>query len=254
VREIATFVVYFGETLRGLSPGAPVDFSGVVIGEVKSIDVEFDPARKEFRFPVEIDLYTDRLLARNRKPRARTQPDARKALLDRLDARGFRAHLRSGNLLTGQIFIALDHFPGAPPAAVDWSKSPPVLPSTPGALEELQVMLANVTKKIEQISFDEIGADARQALDALVRTLKGMDALVQRLDQEVAPAARAALEGARKTLASTEQTLASDAPLQQDLRAALRALTRTAESLRILADTLERHPETLIRGKQEDEP
>ncbi len=81
-----------------------------------------------------------------------------------------------------------------------------------------------------------------------------MDALVQRLDQELAPAARAALEGARKTLASTEQTLASDAPLQQDLRAALRALTRTAESLRILADTLERHPETLIRGKQEDEP
>ena len=115
-------------------------------------------------------------------------------------------------------------------------------------------MLANVSKKIEQISFDEIGADARQAIEALVRTLKGMDALVERLDKEIAPAARAALEGARKALVSTEQTLASDAPLQQDLRAALRALTRTAESLRILADTLERHPESLIRGKQEDEP
>ena len=254
VRDIATFVVYFGESLRGLSPGAPVDWSGVVIGEVKSIDAEFDPEKKEFRFPVEIEFYADRLRARYRKPRARTTPDERKALLDGLVARGFRAQLKSGNLLTGQLFVALDTFPGAPPATVDWSKSPPVLPSTPGALEELQVMLANVSKKIEQISFDEIGADARQALDALVRTLKGMDALVQRLDQELAPAARAALEGARKTLASTEQTLASDAPLQQDLRAALRALTRTAESLRILADTLERHPETLIRGKQEDEP
>ncbi len=254
VRDIATFVVHFGESLRGLSPGAPVDWSGVVIGEVKSIDAEFDPKKKEFRFPVEIEFYADRLRARYRKPRTRTTPDERKALLDVLVARGFRAQLKSGNLLTGQLFVAVDTFPGAPPATVDWSKNPPVLPSTPGALEELQVMLANVSKKIEEISFDEIGADARQVLDALVRTLTGMDALVQRLDQELAPAARAALEGARKTLASTEQTLASDAPLQQDLRAALRALTRTAESLRILADTLERHPETLIRGKQEDEP
>lgn len=253
VQEIATFVVYFGESLRGLSPGAPVDFSGVVIGEVKSIDAEFYPARKEFRFPVEIEIYPERLRARNRKPRT-NKPDESKALLNGLVARGFRAQLKSGNLLTGQLFVALDTFPGAPPATVDWSRSPPVLPSTPGALEELQVMLANLTKKIEEISFDEIGADARQALAALVRTLKGMDALVRRLDQEVAPAARAALEGARKTLASTEQTLASDAPLQQDLRAALRALTRTAESLRILADTIERHPEALIRGKQEDEP
>ncbi|MGH8470832.1 MAG: intermembrane transport protein PqiB [Gammaproteobacteria bacterium] len=254
VRDIATFVVYFGESLRGLSPGAPVDWSGVVIGEVKSIDAEFDPEKKEFRFPVEIEFYADRLRARYRKPRARTTPDESKALLDGLVARGFRAQLKSGNLLTGQLFVALDTFPGAPPATVDWSKSPPVLPSTPGSLEELQAMLANVAKKIEQISFDEIGADARQALAALVRTLKGMDALVQRLDQEVAPAARAALEGARKTLASTEQALASDTPLQQDLRAALRALTRTADSLRILADTIERHPEALIRGKQEDEP
>ncbi len=254
VREIETFVVYFGESLRGLAPGAPVDWSGVVIGEVKSIDAELDPEKKEFRFPVEIEFYVDWLRERYRKPRARTTPDESKALLDGLVARGFRAQLKSGNLLTGQLFVAVDTFPGATPATVDWSKSPPVFPSIPGALEELQVMLANVTKKIEQISFDEIGADARQALDALVHTLKGMDALVQRLDQEVAPAARAALEGARKTLASTEQTLASDAPLQQDLRAALRALTRTAESLRILADTLERHPETLIRGKQEDQP
>ncbi|MGH8734576.1 MAG: MlaD family protein, partial [Burkholderiales bacterium] len=254
VREIATFVVYFGESLRGLSPGAPVDFSGVVIGEVKSIDAEFDPAKKEFRFPVQIELFADRLRARDHKLRTRNKRDERKALLDGLVARGFRAQLKSGNLLTGQLFVALDTFPGAPPATVDWSKSPPVLPSTPGALEELQVMLAKITKNIEQISFDEIGADARQALDALVRTLKGMDALVRRLDQEVAPAAHAALEGARTALASTEQTLAADAPLQQDLRTALRALTRTAESLRILADTIERHPETLIRGKQEDQP
>ena len=125
VREIATFVIYFGESLRGLSPGAPVDWSGVVIGEVKSIDAEFDPEKKEFRFPVEIEFYADRLRERYRRPRARTTSDERKALLDGLVARGFRAQLKSGNLLTGQLFVALDTFPGASPATVELVQGSP---------------------------------------------------------------------------------------------------------------------------------
>ena len=68
------------------------------------------------------------------------------------------------------------------------------------------------------------------------------------------PEAKATLEEARKTLGAAKQTLAADAPLQQDLREALRELARAAQSLRVLTDYLERHPESLIRGKQEDKP
>jgi len=70
----------------------------------------------------------------------------------------------------------------------------------------------------------------------------------------VAPQARETLEQARKTLATAERTLSSDAPLQQDLRDALREIGRSAESLRTLTDYLDRHPESLIRGKTEDHP
>ena len=48
--------------------------------------------------------------------------------------------------------------------------------------------------------------------------------------------------------------VASDAPLQQDLRASLQELGRAAQALRHLADTLDRHPEALLRGKPEETP
>jgi len=88
----------------------------------------------------------------------------------------------------------------------------------------------------------------------LNRTLQDSDKLVTRLDAEVAPQARATLEEARRTLNSAERTLARDAPLQQDLRGALHELSRAAQSLRLLAEYLERHPEALIRGKREEKP
>jgi paraquat-inducible protein B len=59
-----TLLMYFNQSLRGLAPGAPVDFRGVVIGEVKSIGVEFDRAEREFRMPVLVQVYPDRLRRR----------------------------------------------------------------------------------------------------------------------------------------------------------------------------------------------
>lgn len=63
---------------------------------------------------------------------------------------------------------------------------------------------------------------------------------------------RKTLNDVRKTLNSANQTLSADAPLQQDLREALREMGRAAQALRTLGDYLERHPEALIRGKKEE--
>ena len=69
---------------------------------------------------------------------------------------------------------------------------------------------------------------------------------------ELAPEALATLTEARRTMASAAQALDQDAPLQQDVRETLRELSKSAQSLRMLTDYLERHPEALIKGKQED--
>jgi paraquat-inducible protein B len=243
--EVVVFTATFRGSLRGLSVGAPLDFSGVPIGEVKSIGAELDDAAKLIHFPVELALYPERLRSMNRVSLAKPTPAERKARMDGLVEAGLRAQLRTGSLLTGQLFVAFDFFPNAPKAKIDWTKTPPELPTEPSGLQELQIMLASLSRKLEKVPFDKIGADLQQMLQSA-------SSLAKRLDTEVAPEARATLAEARKTLGTAERTLKSDAPLQQDAREALREVGRAAQAMRVLADYLERHPEALIRGKKGD--
>jgi paraquat-inducible protein B len=254
------YVLVFKESVRGLQVGAPVDLRGVTVGEVTRINVELDPLKKEFSMPVEVRFYPERLRARYRdKAQMKNQGDSR-GLLNSLVQHGFRAQLRSGSLLTGQLYIALDFFPKAPPAKMDWSKGTPEFPTTPASLEQLQQTLMQIAQKIEKMPLEEIGTDFRQTLKSLDSTLKSAEGVFKRVDTALLPEVgstlgelRRTLDEARKALGGAKQTLSADGPLQQDLRETLRELSRAAQSLRELTDYLERHPEALLRGKEEGE-
>jgi paraquat-inducible protein B len=245
-----SYVLIFNESVRGLSVGAPVDFRGVPVGEVTGINLEMDPQTKEIDMMVYIQYYPQRI--RSRVIGSIPSLKEHETLINKMVDRGLRAQLKSGSLLTGQLFIALDFFPKAPKAKVVWNTNPPQFPTTPGSLVELQASLTQIMKKIEKLPLEEVVDDVRQAVKTLDHTLKSTDKLVQRFDADLMPEARAALEEARKTLGAAKQTLSPDAPLQNDLREALRELTLAAQALRVFTDYLDRHPESLIRGKQED--
>jgi paraquat-inducible protein B len=166
---------------------------------------------------------------------------------------GFRGQLRNSNLLTGQLYIALDFFRNAAPAHIDFKQQPaPEIPTVSGGLGELQESLANIIKKLEKVPFDRIGEDLRKALVDLRSTLQQVDRLTKHVDTELTPQMRAAIEQATKTLAAAQQVLSSDSPVQGDLRQTLEQVDRAAESLRSLTDYLERHPEALLRGRREE--
>jgi paraquat-inducible protein B len=264
---VENYVLVFRESLRGLTIGAPVDLRGVTVGEVTKINIELDPRKKSFAMPVEVKFYPERLKARYRNTAQHgKQMDSRK-LLNSLVEHGFRAQVRSGSLLTGQLYVALDFFPKAPPAKMDWSKNPPEFPTMTGSMEQFQTALMQILQKIEKLPLEEIAGDARQTIHSLDTTLKSADKLIKGVDTTVVPEARGMVEDVRKTLndvrktldeanktlAGAKQTLSADAPLQLDLRDALREMSRAAQSLRTLGDYLERHPESLLRGKKEDE-
>jgi paraquat-inducible protein B len=65
---------------------------------------------------------------------------------------------------------------------------------------------------------------------------------------------RETANSADQAVAAANHTLGGDAASQNDLPAALRELTDTARSIRALADYLDRHPEALVRGRQEERP
>ena len=175
-------------------------------------------------------------------------------LLETLIAQGFRAQLRPGSLLTGQLYIALDFFPDAPAVTTSWEKRPLQLPTVPGTVEELQQSAAKIMRKIDKVPLEAIGNKTGEALSSLNSAALSLNQLIKRLDAEVAPESTAAMAEIRKTLISIQNSLAVDSPLQQDLRQTLKETTRTAQSIRSLADTLDQEPESLLRGKTGDTP
>ncbi|MNT19642.1 paraquat-inducible protein B [compost metagenome] len=148
--------------------------------------------------------------------------------------------------------MALDFFPKAPPAKIDLSKSPIELPTIANGLDEIQSQVQEIATKLNKVPYEQIATDLRTTLATLNKTLTSTEQTVSRINSDVTPELAAAMKDVRKTVNSAERTLADDSPLQQDMRQTLRELTRAAGSVRILTDYLERHPESLLRGKPDD--
>ncbi|MDR5806529.1 MlaD family protein [Caballeronia sp. LZ001] len=242
------YVLNFKESVRGLTVGAPVDFRGIVIGEVSAIHAHFDPVTREFSIPVDVNLYPERLISRdNWQGNLGGTGAERKHFADYLVAKGMRAQLRTGSLLTGQLYIAIDFFPAAPKAEVDWSRKTPQLPTVTGDLQGLQESITSLVAKLNAIPFDGISKDLR-------KTLSDADILLNTVSTEIAPDAKATLAAAREALTSANFTLQSDSPLQQGAAETMHEVSQAANSIRTLTEYLERHPEALIRGKTDDKP
>lgn len=255
-----TYHMVFDESVRGLSIGAPVDFRGVVVGEVAAIDIYYDETKAEVSIPVAVRLYPDRL--RGTKQSAATAG----LLMDKLVARGLRAQLRSGSLLTGQLYVALDYFPNAPKATMQKRNGRTEIPVVAGSFKELQDTLLGLARKLDRLPLEGVAGDARKSLQALQDTLATAERAMKKIDNDLTPqAARTladlsrtlssldkTLDGARRSLASVDGLLSDNAPLQRDVRETLREISRAAEALRGLADYLERNPGAILRGRSED--
>jgi paraquat-inducible protein B len=160
--------------------------------------------------------------------------------------RGLRGQLRTGSLLTGQMYVALDFFPEAEPAKLAMLEGGVVqLPTVDAEMIEIQTQVRSILKKIEGVPFDDIGIQARDTLVTLNTTLKRLDGVMSDTKTDMIPELK-------DSLRAISQTLSGDSPTQQDTRAALRAMTDAARALKSLADGLERNPEMLLRGRSPD--
>ena len=261
------YVLYFNESMRGLSVGAPVTVLGLPAGEVTNVGIDIEPKTMRLRGRVELVFFPERLVARLSRKEAAVGETIERSLQQRhafvqrmVEQRGMRAQLRSGNLITGQLYIAFDSFPNAPKAKVDWNQDPTELPVVPSTVQDIEDKLTGIVAKLDKLPLEAIGDDLRKALVSLDQTLKDAGKAVNRLDADVTPGLKTTLDDLRGTIGvvdrvlnNTDATLVGkDAPAQQELRDALQEITRAARSLRVLADYLERHPESLIRGKTDE--
>ena len=254
----------FDQSVRGLSVGAPIDFLGVEIGEVRTIRPGYDAQRKRYPMEVTADVHPLRLGAvrgalveegqgrsQDQAQRQRDRREQNVRLFQRLVENGLRAQLRTGNLLTGQMYVALDFVPKSRPATLAMADGVPEVPTVPGTLSDVQPQIAEIVAKINKVPFDEIGRDLRATL-----------AQAREAIAKLSPEAQQSLAEVRKTLDALQGSLGKfdrnlldpDAPVQRNVEQTMTDLQRAAQSLRVLTDYLQRHPESLLRGKPADPP
>ncbi|WP_422421565.1 intermembrane transport protein PqiB [Pseudomonas sp. GZD-222] len=242
----------FDQSLRGLKVGAPVEFLGVEIGRVVSVNLDFDVESRSFPVNVGIVIYPQRLGRAHTKlvKALRHNPDDELAAAQVLGIfidNGLRAQARSGNLLTGQLYIALDFDPKAPKVVFDPTARPITIPTVPGSLEQLQEQFQAMVERINRLPIERIANN----LDAnLVELRKGL----AQFNSRTLPGVQGTLQEVSKTLQSANSTLADDSPQREQLTQTLDELGRMSRSLRELADYLGRNPESLLRGRPKDAP
>jgi paraquat-inducible protein B len=250
-----TVRMVFMQDTRGLSVGSPVDVLGVEVGRVSAVNLRYEPAKRDFAAEVIAELYPRRLGVHG----LQGLPDDDRQLMKLLVEHGLRAQMRNANLVTGQMVVALD-FPRREtgPATFDTTAEVPTLPTIPSAFGSLQPQILRIVKRLSEVRFDEIGSDLQQTLRAASAAIRQLTPEAQRALADV----QRTLQQAERTLGAAERSLqdidrnitSADAPLQRNAQQTLDELQRAARALRVLSDYLQRHPESLLRGKPGDLP
>lgn len=238
----------FAGSVRGLLPGAPVEFRGIRIGEVDAIQLQLDADEREAHIPVTVWIEPERLGIKNDTAGTDKVSVAERELWDRLVRNGLRAQLKTGSLITSALYIDLDFYPDDPQRQIVWGAGVPELPTVQTPLDELRGLLS----RLSRLPLDRMGEDLSQSLEALRETMQTTNVLMERLDRETVSELNKTLEQTRRTLISAEKVLSPNSALQSEAHRVLQELGSAARSFRIMADYLERHPEAIIRGKGAD--
>jgi paraquat-inducible protein B len=268
-------IAYFGGSVAGLSPSAPVVLHGIRIGEVQAVNLQYDVKTDTVVVPVEFDVQPERIKDWPVQP-TKNMPEALRDLVKR----GLRVRLDSASLLTGEKQLTLDVFPGSPPAELAIQGDRYVIPALSDGSDDVMAAAGAIMAKLDAVPFQQIGANLngllqalnnvangeqlRQSLQSLHDTLANADEVVKKLNTDGTPALQRLpaiaeqLEGsvrqANRVLGSIDTGYGGDSTFNRDFDRMMVQITDTARSVRVLADLLTRHPEALIRGRAEQGP
>lgn len=289
------YVLYFSGSVKGLNPGAPVNFRGVKIGTVVSISVHVQPEQLTFLIPVIIEIEPGRIAASgpDEPPVKIFDKLLQETSLKRLIDKGLRAQLQLQSLLTGQLFVQLDLFPNTPVVLVGQNGEYREIPTIPSGLQELSQTfdkipleevaqktistldglvelvhnpdlttgLAKFNRRLDQLetTLDLLNRRLPQSLGRMDEAFAAVEAAAQRIESGVEPtttdlhqtaeAIRRTMEQTQELVAQLQQATAQDSTLRYRLATNLDELNKTLRSIRMLSETLERHPDAVLRGK-----
>lgn len=279
-------VVIFTGSVKGLDVGAPVTLRGVKVGEVTDLRVSYDPGQGQFVIPVTItvgrgelgvapDIAEDtslrRLIARGLRAQLKTQSlltgllyvdldflpqtEARYVEFQTVESQIPTAPTELEAILQRVSEIDLQSF---------MQNADQVLRALSGLLEdpETRQLAGNLNRTLIEVR--ALVATTHQAVDDLDKRLNAMSMTADSLLGELRGQLSGTGAGLRDTLQTLDETLASvrtlsdqaghvlseDSPVVHQLARTTAELGRAARALQSLADTIEREPEAMLRGRR----
>ena len=229
------YVVRFDQSVKGLRPGAPVDYRGIPMGRVERVLLEEmtetlggsgDP------MAVLIRIEPGRLTL----PDTEESAERLRASIVNSVAVGMRATLSTGNLLTGSKYVALDIYRKEPSAEMGTFAGRPTIPTLATGLEGLETQVSDLLDKINALPLDRLARSATNAVDSAGEFLAS-DGLQQ---------LPVSLEATLAELRSVMNDVSANSELQERLGRTLIEFDHTLQSLRQLLDTLEEQPSSII--------
>lgn len=271
------FVLYFDSDLSGLDEGAPVDYKGVRVGTVKDISIVYDYKDDSISVPVIIEIDRKCFVEINC---SNCQSNRTISGMELQTERGLRAQLKTQSLVTGKLKVSLVYSKNSP--IVYRNDNPDIkleeIPTIPGSLD-------TIAKKISELHLEKIVEDLRTFSKSVAEMsesgkineiLDSLDKLGERIGnlplESIASDVKTSTQSISEILKSGEmrQTIANlntlmqgtqelintirtqSNPFRKETVILMNELSKTAESIRYLADYLQRHPEALIHGKGKD--
>jgi paraquat-inducible protein B len=233
------YVVQFPQSVRGLSPGAPVEYRGLPLGQVRRVmlaEMTRSLGGEGQPIPVLIRLEPGRF----ELPDSPAGLERMKETLKSAVQNGMRASLSTGNLLTGSLYVTMDYFPNAEPETFGTYAGRETIPTIPSGLDGIAQKLTALLDKLNELPLEGTVSEAKNVLASVDRLVggEGMQSLPQSLDQTV------------KELQSTLASISSDSELQTRLLPTITELERTLGSLRQVLDTLDEQPNSLIFNRE----
>ena len=249
-RNTLKYVMHFKGSVRGLAEGAPVQLRGIPIGRVIDINLELDKKTAEIHVPVIVEIEPDRIGAIHDDVKV-----SDKDVMEQLIKKGLRAQLQSGSLVTGQLLIDLDFHPESKSTTSDNHHSElPEFPTTASSFEEFTRSAQTIMDKLAKLPLDKLTTEMDKTLVSLQNTSKAATTLLKTADGTMATA-KVTLGSANGTIKSAQSVLGNLEPGSNgyyEFHKMLQEFTEAARSIKQLTDYLEQHPESLIRGKNED--